>query len=235
MGAVMVLFHACKSPFYTIQPSEVMTTDAIVRLYPMPSSHPSVEIRQLHVFRADIEEKLVVKNAVSEFTFSNTLSQKTADDIGISAKGGRTEMYFIEIAAEEQRPYNGDTLKRPVTRGMLFGANFSADGDCLGFGPVYTGSIDINNDGINRFTSTHMFRIRKQRTRNGEVDFCKKGSPELVFFYNGLAGAGPKELRFSQVVQISKNKISGINKSLVYDVAKIFNDPDALRFLLLEE
>ena len=26
------------------------------------------------------------------------------------------------------------------------------------------------------------------------------------------------------------NKISGINKSLVFDVEKIFNDPDALRF-----
>lgn len=235
----MAIFSACKSPYYSIQPDEVTSGEVIARIYPMPATAPSVDIKvdikKVTTFRANIVEKLVKRDAVTEFKFSNTNSLKKEDDIGISVIGGRTEIYFCEIEAVEQRQRNGDTLKKAATKGILFSANFSPDGDCLGFGPLYTGNIDTHNDGNKKFTTTHLFRIRKKKTANGEVDFSKKSSPELVFFYSGLQDAGQPGRLFSRVVQTSKNKISGINKFLVYDVDAIFNDPDALSFLLLNE
>lgn len=232
---VAALFGACKSPYYSIQPAEVTSGSAIDRIYPLPASRPSVDIKKVTIFRAGIVEKLVKRDAVTEFKFANTNSRKKEDDIGISAIGGRTEMYFCEIEAVEQLQRNGDTLKKAVTRGILFSANFSPDDDCLGFGPLYTGNIDKYKDGIKRFTTTHLFRIGRKKTENGEVSFSKKNSPALAFFYSGLPDADQPGIRFSQVVQTSKNKISGINKSLVYDVESIFNDPDALSFLLQKD
>ncbi|MBX3242380.1 MAG: hypothetical protein KIT80_04520 [Chitinophagaceae bacterium] len=226
----LMLFAACKAPSYSVQPENVVSRDFISGIYQQQAPDRVTTVKGETIgYKAEILEKLVKRDAVTEYKMANKNSVKKENDIGIAVIGKRTELYFYEVEIEQVR--GSDTM--PKTIGVLFSANFSPNGDCLGFGPLYIGDIDRGSNNTKMFKTDGLFRIRGM-TSDGETRAGRKPNcPELVFFYTYASGSnGQLGLSFSQVVQTSKNKISGINKFLVYDVARIFNDPDALSFLL---
>lgn len=228
----VAFFVACKSPYYATDPENVISATTIPAVYPLPSSEPSLTIKVIAKFKATIVEKIVKRDAVTEFKLRNFYSRKTAEDVKIPMIGNHTEIFFFEVDAQEQLQSNERTIERKIKRGFMFAANFSPDSVCLGFGPLYAGSVEKVDDSTNVFSTTHFYKIKRSTDRMGEVKFCEKAKcPELEFFYN----PSDSGIVFSQVVQKSKNKISGINKSLVYDIEPIFNDPDALHFRKINE
>lgn len=169
----------------------------------------------IRVYKAVIEEKLVIENAVSEYKLINTNSTKEVVDVKM--KGYYHEMYLYAITTTYEQ------------YGLLITASFNPRGKCIGAGPAYIGYIESGN-GDSTFTTE--WQVKLKRNRN-EVMIKDKGADSSVLkFYADapLFFTDQETIRFKRVIQKTGNKISGLGKMLVYDMDKVFNDPDILLF-----
>lgn len=214
---LIALITSCKSPYYNMTRQEIVDKKMIAEIAVKIEEGPIDSILSYTVYKAEIAEKLVENNAVTEYTLVNKLSKK--DTINIAVSRSYNALYFYELASVNEQQY-----------GILLGSVFNAQNVSLGYGPLYIGFVS-SGDSIKKFTTEKEFEIKKKMFSGETYIRLKKKKPGLVFMYKKTEG---NQLRFFQVIQKSKNKISGINKFVVYDTKKVFNDPDALGFYMIE-
>lgn len=218
--AAISTLTGCRSPNYIFN-TKVLISDSIRKNISgiiTPGNKDTTV--SYSAFKATISEKLVDNNAVADYKLVNDLSKKKKIDIVV--KRYRNELYFYVFKSDQDEEF-----------GLFLSATFDASNNCIGVGPVYIGFIGLGDNNSRKFVTEQEYSVKKMR--GADILYLKKlkRAPKLVFSYEQILGPGREaQIRFFEVMLNRENKISGINKSLVFDVEKIFNDPDALRFLI---
>lgn len=169
----------------------------------------------IRIYKAIIQEKLVIENAVGEYKLVNESSKK--DVIDVKMKGYYHELYFYAIKTKYEQ------------YGLLIAASFNPRAKCIGAGPAYVGYIESGN-GDSTFVTEWQVKLKANKEK---VVIKGKGADSCVlkFFADGSLFFTDREtVRFTRMIQKTGNKISGAGKMLVYDMDKVFNDPDILLF-----
>jgi len=217
---MLAALMSCKSPFYNMARKDIINDTLIAQVSVKILEGPVDSITTYRVYKAEIAEKLVENNSVTEYTLVNKLSKK--DTINIAVSRGHAELYFYELESVNEQRY-----------GILMGSVFNAQHISLGYGPLYLGFISTGDSVLKKFTAEKEFEVKKNFFSGEPCIREKRKKPGLVFLYTPME-QDKTRLRFFQVIQTSKNKISGISKFLVYDIKRVFNDPDALGFYMIE-
>ncbi len=211
-------FAGCSAPNYILNTKYLVSDSIRKNISAIITPEFTDTTVSYRVFIAKITEQLVEINAVAELKLVNELSDKKKIDVAFV--NNRNELYFYEFTSQNDENF-----------GLLLSATFDASDHCLGVGPMYIGYIGLGEKNTRKFIAEQEYAVKKKGSESG-LSFRKlKQHPRLVFSYeNILSAAGDQQLRFFEVILHKENKISGINKSLVFDVEKIFHDPDALKF-----
>lgn len=217
---ITACFGGCSAPNYIFNTKDLVSDSIRRNISAIVSPGFNDTTVSYRVFRATISEKLVENNSVAELQLVNELSGKKKIDVAFV--NNTNELYFYEFTSQSQERF-----------GLLLSATFDASDHCLGVGPLYIGYVGLGNKGTFKFVAEQEYAIKKKR--GDTLLYLRKlqQHPKLVFSYETTFGpAGDQQVRFFEVILHKQNKISGINKSLVFDVEKIFNDPNALKFSL---
>lgn len=223
--AVQMAATGCKAPRYLQQYGDIVDSSFMKQIAINLSGEDS--IIDARMFSARISEKMVERNTVGEYSLVNDLSEKKTIDL--QDKPGYNELYFYELSSINEQRY-----------GIFLAATFAAEGRdtaCVGLGPLYIGFISKGGNDSNRFVIEKEYALKKEKGTGKIILSEQKAAPALYWMYTYVQGnkTNVLQLRFSEIIQQGKNKISGTNKPLVYNIQAIFNDPDALRFSLVTD
>lgn len=216
----------CKAPRYLQGYKDIIDSSFVKQIALNLGGGPD-SIIDYKMFRAHISEKLVETNAVAEYTLMNDLSKKNTVDLLI--KRSYNELYYYELSSVNEQRY-----------GIFLAATFATAFDtvqCIGLGPLYIGFVSKGDNNTRKFVIEKEYAIKKDKRTEAIRLKEQKGIPRLywVYEYVNSDNSGKLQIRFSEILQRGKNKVSGINKPLVYNIENIFNDPDALRFSLVND
>ena len=223
-----LLFAGCGTPVYTFRTKDIITDSMRKNVSAFIDPEVKDPIASYTAFKAEIKETLVESNAVAEYKLVNSLSGKKTIDLAINRY--RNELYFYEFQSINEQEY-----------GIYLAATFETAGAatrrCIGLGPLYIGHIGVGENGSKKFITVHEYTIKKKRCSSRLIVKKKKNPQLLDFLYMPVLNkeGDPIEIKVFQIIQKNKNKISGLNKPLVYDITRIFNDPDALAFSIFNE
>lgn len=217
----------CKAPQYLQGYKDIIDSSFIKQIALHLGGKGKDSITDYKMFSARISEKLVETNTIGEYSLVNELSGKKTVDLHI--KRGYNELYFCELSSINDQRY-----------GIFLAATFAAEGryvKCVGLGPLYIGFISKEENNTKKFVTHKEYSIKKEK---GSDRIRLKEQPSVppmywVYEYVQADNSHTLQLRFSQIIQRGKNKVSGMDKPLIYDVSTIFNDPDALRFSLVKD
>ncbi|MBX2926043.1 MAG: hypothetical protein KF746_27865 [Chitinophagaceae bacterium] len=224
VGAASVA--GCKAPQY-LQGYKDVIDSSFMKQIALHLGGGEDSITDYKMFSARISEKLVETNTVGEYSLVNELSGKKTVDLYI--KRNYNELYFYELSSINDQHY-----------GIFLAATFATEGlyvKCVGLGPLYIGFISKGENSTKKFVTQKEYTIKKEK---GSDRIRLKEQPSIppmywVYEYVQADNSHTLQLRFSQIIQRGKNKVSGMDKPLMYDVGTIFNDPDALRFSLVKD
>jgi len=215
-----VFLLSCKATQYHFNSDTMINADARQRVAEaVKKKH--LAVARVDVYQATLAEQLVDENSVSEYTLRNTLSKK--NHIDIERERYRHEIFFYLFTA---------TLAsgEPTYYGLLFTTTHHKGQGYIGVGPAYAGELNRKEDNQ---TYSFLAESRLHIGRNDQNEpFLKSNETDAVAlnFYFDRRPMPARGFRFTQVINEAPNKISGINKKLIYNVAEIFNDVDALAF-----
>lgn len=224
LAVVCILLVSCKAKQYGFDSRKIITKEFRNNLvnWTWSAKQPAItgdadkdSICNIRIYKAVIEEKLVVENAVSEYKLMNANSGKEVADVKI--KGYYHEIYLYAITTMYEQ------------YGLLISTSFNPGGKCIGAGPAYVGYIESGN-GDSTFVTE--WQVKLKRNKN-EVTIKEKGADSCVLKFYADAPMFFKDqetIRFKRIIQKTGNKISGLGKMLVYDMDQVFNDPDMLLF-----
>lgn len=224
ISIVIILLASCKAREYGFDSRKIISTQFRNNLADWTWSEKLVEdiaaddkdaVCSMRIYKAVIEEKLVIENAVGEYKLVNNSSGKNVADVKM--RGYYHELYFYAIKTTYEQ------------YGLLIAASFDPRGKCIGAGPAYVGYIESGN-GDSTFVTEWQVKLKANKEA---VIIKEKGADSCVlkFFADApLFFTDQETIRFTRVIQKTGNKISGLGKMLVYDMDKVFNDPDILLF-----
>jgi len=218
-----ILFSSCAARKYSFDYRTFITDDLeeniagyIGARKDKSREKPKDKITETWIYRARIEEKIVEQNSVTEYKLMNSKSHKQTVDL--ETRGYYHELYLFQFRTEMEQQYC-----------IFMSASFDPNRNCIGVGPAYIGAVE-SGKGDSSFVTEWQLKLKK---KDGKIRItnAKKDSVVLHFFSDKpmMAYEYPV-IRFYQVVQKTRNKIAGLGKYLVYDINKVFNDPDALLF-----
>ena len=214
----LVLLSSCKTPEYLFNENRIVQDSVISNISLLLGGQKKDPITGYKIYHAIIQEKLVESNAVAEYKLMNSLSNKKAVDLAINRYAN--ELYFYEIHSVNRQTY-----------GIFLAATFETPRKCIGIGPLYMGFVGVGEYGTKKFTVQSEYAIVNESTTSLPSIRKKRSFPELVFSY--APEMSPPGITITHIIQKNKNKISGMNKPVVYDIEQIFNDRNALRFSLV--
>ncbi|MFT3701400.1 MAG: hypothetical protein QM802_03480 [Agriterribacter sp.] len=222
IGLIAVLLFSCKARQYGFHPNAFITEEFRKNIDEYASAKKNIDsslkgkVTDMWIYKAKIEEKLVVENDVSEYKLMNVKSKKKRVDVDV--KGYYHEMYLYLFNTTNEQQY-----------GVFVSAGYKPGGVCIGVGPAYIGNVE-SGKGDSTFTTA--WELKLQKCADSVKMLNRKAEEiELQFFADApMMSPDHKTITFYQIIQKSGNKIGGIGKMLVYDVDKVFNDPDALVF-----
>ncbi|MBX3257000.1 MAG: hypothetical protein KF862_22880 [Chitinophagaceae bacterium] len=214
----------CKAPQY-LQGYKDVIDSSFMKQIALHLGGGKDSIVDYKMFSARISEKLVETNTIGEYSLVNELSGKKTVDLYI--KRGYNELYFSELSSVNEQRY-----------GIFLAATFATEGryiKCVGLGPLYIGFVGKGENDTRKFVTQKEYTIKKEKGSD-RIRLKEEASvPPMYWVYEYVQGnSHTLQLRFSQIIQRGKNKVSGMDKPLIYDVGTIFNDPDALRFSLVK-
>ncbi|MBC7829150.1 MAG: hypothetical protein H7122_15480 [Chitinophagaceae bacterium] len=226
LAVIITVFFltGCNAPKYLFNRNSIVPDTMIENISKLLCGRIKDPIRSTRLFEAVIQEKLVESDAVAEYKLMDSLSEQTSVDLEVDRYSNR--LYFYEMASVNKQDY-----------GIFLAATFQADGSCIGIGPLYIGHIGKGDSGSKKFTTEFEYRIKKEDAKKSPVLVRKSKAPELILVYSYVTDKQGQVIQMNifQVIQKSKNKVSGINKPLVYNISKIFNDPKALTFSIIKK
>lgn len=225
---VVVFLFSCKARQYGFDPNTIITDELRndIDLYvsnKKPKDIPSAargRVVETWLYTARLEEKLVNENAVSDYKIMNAKSNKNVVDVEVEGNYHILYLYLFKVSNKMQY-------------GLFVSAGYNPSNQCIGVGPAYIGRVESGKEN-KTFSTQWQLKLKKCK---GKVTLLNKKTDSIVLqFFSNVPMMQPQynELQFYQVIQKTGNKIGSTGKMLVYDVNKVFNDPDALLFELAD-
>jgi len=178
---------------------------------------PGIKIDSIRVFVALLEEQVVERDAVPEYKLINSESRKQIVDYEI--EGNYHQLYFFQL------------FSNPDKRLAVFLATgWNYKDTCTSLGPAYLGYIREE-----RFRIARRLKIRQEKDQYQLQKlhcFPKKNCDQVTLFFYAdkpIRSRDESHIRFHQIIMDSPNKIAG-TKPVIYNINRIFNDPDAMIF-----
>jgi hypothetical protein len=191
----------------------------------------NIKADSIKVFRAELLERLVERDAVPEYRLINAASDQ--EYVRLSDVKNKHYLYLFQIFPER----GSDTVF------VYMATSFSAAGVCTGLGPVYLGLQRRD-----RIQFKNLLKIAKLKNREQPQELKdkavntekikryhideKKDTTRLIFF-NDQRFPAPKDrttpLRITQIIRDEPNKIGGV-KAIIFTLDKVLEDPKAMVF-----
>jgi hypothetical protein len=191
----------------------------------------NIKADSIKVFRAELLERLVERDAVPEYRLINSASDQ--EFVRLADIKNKHYLYLFQLFPES----GTDTVF------VYMATSFSAAGVCTALGPVYLGMqrrdrIQFKNLlKIAKLKNKEQPQELKDKASNTEkikryhIDE-KKDTTRLIFF-NDQRFPSPKDrttsLRITQIIRDEPNKIGGV-KAIIFTIDKVLEDPKALVF-----
>jgi hypothetical protein len=181
------------------------------------------------IFVADLEEDLVNRDGIAEETIINTKSDKPRS--GITVDGNSYQLFIITLNNEKQRS-------------IFLPAIFNSEEECIGLGPALVGDWGAGQLKFtkrlrcepNRKTHEAIWKYPVKESEFGKTGRVTDPKDETVTkleikFETNTKKSIPSlaDFRIINVYTISPNRFGG-NKPLVFNIANIFEDDQALYF-----
>jgi hypothetical protein len=185
----------------------------------------------IKVFRAELSERLVERDAVPEYSLVNTKSDQ--EKVRLPDINNKHFLYLFQLFPES----GSDTVF------IYLSTSLNAKSTCIGLGPVYLGLQRRDRIQFNSMLKIVKFGMKyqpqeiKKRAAKGEVERRYhinelKGSVNIIFF-NDQRFPPPDNrvtpIRLTQIIRDETNKIGG-KKAEIFTTEKVFEDPKALVF-----
>lgn len=229
-GLILLVLAGCKPSQISFQPSQLNKTyvQHLLTVAKQPATVTSGK-----VFVAELTEDFVDRDGIGEKTIVNQRSNK--EQLGVPLLDKSYKLFII-------------TAKDGDNRNCLFiPAIFNASNQCIGLGSALIGNYGA---GEITFFKRMTFYTKKKHGKTGWV-YDEKGSE----FKKGKSIFDPydhsktkisiafqteeeddipelRSFRITRILQLNDNRFGG-NKALIYNIASVFEDPDALLFAFL--
>ncbi|MEO8763659.1 MAG: hypothetical protein ABI416_05200 [Ginsengibacter sp.] len=185
----------------------------------------------LQVYVSSFGEKFIEKDHVLEFTEINDSSRiPVVNYLGIT--GYSQELYLLkyDFTYSTTSKKTGKTLDVPTQAAVFFSVKHNSRGNAIGITPCYFGIIN-EEDTLIAFDTELVLKKDNDRYYLKLLNKNKKMNG-LLFIPASFPSTQPTiETKFTieKIVRLDPNKVGG-HKPLVFDISKIFRDPDALQF-----
>jgi hypothetical protein len=234
--ALLALFGSCKPTMMSFT-TDTITTEYVKDLLSKAripfNREESMEVK---VFVARLNERLIDRDGIAEETIINTQSKKKG--VGIAVEGNYHELYII-------------TTSNAIEKSIFLPAIFNADSICIGLGPALIGTWGAAGD--LKYTKKLHCKPKRDEEVNEPIwkyivkqnEYCRSKSifhpkdPSTtkieVKFQTNMKQKITSLTEFNVVTiyNMSPNRFGG-NKALVYDIAEVFEDDQALHFKFLK-
>jgi hypothetical protein len=181
----------------------------------------------LQVYKSSFREQYIEKDHLLDITELNDSTALAYADywefIGYSQ-----DMYLLKYQFKVRPKKKPSAKVHTIDAILFFSVKYNKSNDCIGFGPSYFGTVDYYFGDI-------AFPTELSTKANGADFYLKplskvKANGGYLFFATGLTGADNKNnLNIKKIVKLDMNKV-GSYKPLVFNIEKIFKDPNALLF-----
>lgn len=228
--ASLFILVGCKPTQVSFSENDI-TTDYVRKLLTV-AKDTNTSFTGGNIFVADLEEDLINRDGIAEQTIMNKESDKPRS--GVVMTGNTYKLFII-------------TTNHPKNRSIFLPAIFNAQDSCIGLGPALVGDF-----GAGQLNYTKRIRCKPNRKTHEakweysikENEFGKTGSNldpkdnsiaklEITFETDSKKKISSlADFRIINIYTLSPNRFGG-NKPLVFNIANVFEDDQALYFKLL--
>jgi hypothetical protein len=228
---VLLTLVGCKPTQVSFSESDI-TADYVKKLLITAKETADTSFTKGTIFIANLEEDLINRDGIAEQTIVNTKSNNPRS--GVAMIGNSYKLFII-------------TTNSLNNRSIFLPAIFTADDECIGLGPALIGDF-----GAGQLNYKKRIRCKPNRKTHEakweysikENEFGKTGSIldpkdnsfaklEITFETDSKKNISSlADFRIVNIYNISPNRFGG-NKPLVFNIATIFEDDQALYFKLL--
>lgn len=224
---VLLILVGCKPTQVSFSAKDI-TADYVKKLL-ATANEKDTSFTPGNIFVADLEEDLVNRDGIAEETIINSKSEKPRS--GVTIDGNSYQLFII-------------TLNNEKNRSIFLPAIFNSEEECIGLGPALIGDW-----GAGQLKFTKRLRCKPNRKtheaiwkypvkeneygKTGRTSDPKDGTItklEIKFETNTKKNIPSlADFRIINIYTISPNRFGG-NKPLVFNIANIFEDDQALYF-----
>jgi hypothetical protein len=226
----LICLHSCKPTSQSFSYKDNVDKDFFAKTLSLAGVE-NTRADSIKVFRAELLERLVERDAVPEYRLINAASDQ--EFVRLADIKNKHYLYLFQIFPEK----GTDTVF------VYMATSFSAAGVCTALGPAYLGMQRRD-----RIQFKNVLKISKlknkeqpQELRDKAINIEKikryhidekKDTTRLIFF-NDQRFPAPKDrvtpVRITQIIRDEPNKIGGV-KAIIFTVDKVLEDPKALVF-----
>jgi hypothetical protein len=199
--------------------------DSLYINYPVTKKATSLQI-----YISSFRERYIEKDGLLEFTELNDSSKIPSADYW-SVNGYSQDLYIIKYEfTYTATSKKGKAIDVPVEAALFFSVKHNGLGYTIGVTPCYFGIIN-EEDNLIAFDTPLTFNKNKDNYYLKHEK--KKKNLNGLLFMPANFPSNPKtpeeKFNIEKIVRLDPNKVGGY-KPLVFDISKIFHDPNALEF-----
>lgn len=196
------------------------------------NGHPVTQkANHAEVYLSSFSEKFIEKDHLLEFTELND-STEIPFTTYWSVSGYSQDLYLLkyEFTYSGTNPKTGKTFNVPIQAAVFFSVKRNGTGNTIGITPCYFGIINKEDTLIAFDTELSLKKdeghyylkpLKKNKKMNGLLFMPANFPPPPQ-------SPGDK-FNIGKIVRLDPNKVGGY-KPLIFDISKIFRDPNALQF-----
>lgn len=229
-GLLILAMAGCKPAKYTVNHTDLINNSFKKDSYFLANYESKKQgtrynnVTSYRIYRATIKEELVENNSVGEYKLINEESEQVRINKPMTGNYHELYLYLFNINSGSSKKF------------AMVSAGYNAKGECISLGPAYTGSINTgkSNPSLHAEYSVKIKHCKKSLYLYN--NYKNKTSLDFLSHTAVMPNTNPDSLlQFYMVLQNKRNKIGGINKPLIFNIARIFNDSAALTFRLIAE
>ena len=185
----------------------------------------------VEVYISSFSEKFIEKDHLLEFTELND-STKIPFATYLGVNGYSQDLYLLkyEFTYTGTNKSTGKTFEVPAKAAIFFSVKHNGSGNTIGITPCYFGIINEEDDLIAFDTE---LSLKKDKDHYYLKPLKKSKKMNGLLFMPADFPSNPKtpedKFNIEKIVRLDPNKVGGY-KPLVFDISKIFHDPNALQF-----
>jgi len=183
---------------------------------------------RIQVYVSSFREKYIQKDHLLEFSELND-SSTIPNASYFQVDGYSQDLYILKYEFTYTVTEKGKSFDVPADAAVFFAVKHNGKGDTIGVTPCYFGIINSEDNviafdtklSLKKDGSSYFLKLQKKKKNMNGILFMPADFPR-----NPKAGS---KLTIEKIVKLDPGKVGGY-KPLVFDVAKIFHDPNALQF-----